>query len=95
MRDRAPLDEDPAIGTPPLRLAREQCGRRFARWADAAADAQLTLAKDELSGCRRGYLSADSISLVLAGPDDRHHEEIKEEVPELQAGRAWMIGSRR
>ena len=33
----------------------------------------------------RGYLSAESISLVLAGPDDHPHKEIKEEVPELQA----------
>jgi hypothetical protein len=32
----------------------------------------------------RGYLSAESISLVLAGPDDHTHNE-KEEVPELQA----------
>ena len=33
----------------------------------------------------RGYLSAESISLVLAGPDDHPDKEIKEEVPELQA----------
>jgi putative transposase len=33
----------------------------------------------------RGYLSAESISLVLAGPDDHTDKEIKEEVPELQA----------
>jgi putative transposase len=33
----------------------------------------------------RGYLSAESISLVLAGPDDHIDKEIKEEVPELQA----------
>ena len=33
----------------------------------------------------RGYLSAESISLVLAGPDDLTDQEIKEEVPELQA----------
>ena len=33
----------------------------------------------------RGYLSAESISLVLAGPDDHSDREIKEEVPELQA----------
>ena len=33
----------------------------------------------------RGYLSAESISLVLAGPDDHTDNEIKEEVPELQA----------
>jgi putative transposase len=33
----------------------------------------------------RGYLSAESISLVLAGPDDHTTREIKEEVPELQA----------
>jgi putative transposase len=33
----------------------------------------------------RGYLSAESISLVLAGPDDHTEKEIKEEVPELQA----------
>ena len=32
----------------------------------------------------RGYLSAESISLVLAGPDDHTDKEIKEEVPELQ-----------
>jgi putative transposase len=32
----------------------------------------------------RGYLSAESISLVLAGPDDHPPKEIKEEVPELQ-----------
>ena len=33
----------------------------------------------------RGYLSAESISLVLAGPDDHTDKEFKEEVPELQA----------
>jgi len=33
----------------------------------------------------RGYLSAESISLVLAGPDDQIDKEIKEEVPALQA----------
>jgi putative transposase len=33
----------------------------------------------------RGYLSAESISLVLAGPDDHTDNEIKEEVPALQA----------
>jgi putative transposase len=33
----------------------------------------------------RGYLSAESISLVLAGPDDHIDKETKEEVPELQA----------
>jgi len=33
----------------------------------------------------RGYLSAESISLVIAGPDDHTDKEIKEEVPELQA----------
>src|SRR5436189_816797 len=33
----------------------------------------------------RGYLSAESISLVLGGPDDHTDSEIKEEVPELQA----------
>jgi len=33
----------------------------------------------------RGYLSAESISLVIAGPDDHPTTEIKEEVPELQA----------
>jgi putative transposase len=33
----------------------------------------------------RGYLSAESISLVLAGRDDHTDKEIKEEVPELQA----------
>jgi putative transposase len=32
----------------------------------------------------RGYLSAESISLVLAGPDDHTHNQIKEETPELQ-----------
>jgi putative transposase len=32
----------------------------------------------------RAYLSAESISLVLAGPDDHTDKEIKEEVPELQ-----------
>ena len=33
----------------------------------------------------RGYLSAESISLVLAGPDDHTDKEIKEEVAQLQA----------
>jgi transposase-like protein len=33
----------------------------------------------------RGYLSAESISLVIAGPDEHTNKEIKEEVPELQA----------
>ena len=33
----------------------------------------------------RGYLSAESICLVIAGPDDHIDKEIKEEVPELQA----------
>src|SRR5829696_109816 len=33
----------------------------------------------------RGYLSAESISLILAGPDDHTDNETKEEVPELQA----------
>jgi putative transposase len=32
----------------------------------------------------RGYLSAESISLALAGPDDHTNTEIKQEVPELQ-----------
>jgi hypothetical protein len=32
----------------------------------------------------RGYLSAESISLVLAGPDD-HTDKEKEEVAQLQA----------
>jgi putative transposase len=33
----------------------------------------------------RGYLSAESISLVITGPDDHPPTEIREEVPELQA----------
>ena len=33
----------------------------------------------------RGYLSAESISMCLAGPADHTDKEIKEEVPELQA----------
>jgi putative transposase len=33
----------------------------------------------------RGYLSAESISLVLTAPDDHIDKETKEEVPELQA----------
>jgi putative transposase len=33
----------------------------------------------------RAYLSAESISLVLAGRDEHIDKEIKEEVPELQA----------
>ncbi len=33
----------------------------------------------------RGYLSAESISLVLAGRDDHTDNTIEEEVPELQA----------
>jgi putative intracellular protease/amidase len=33
----------------------------------------------------RAYLSAGSISLVLAGRDDHPYKQIKEEVPELQA----------
>jgi transposase-like protein len=33
----------------------------------------------------RGYLSAESISLVLTGPDAAPTQEIKEEVPSLQA----------
>ena len=33
----------------------------------------------------RGYLSAESISLVLAGPDDHIDKETKEEVAQLQA----------
>jgi hypothetical protein len=33
----------------------------------------------------RGYLSAESISLVLAGRDDHPPTNIEEEVPELQA----------
>jgi transposase-like protein len=33
----------------------------------------------------RGYLSAESISLVLTGPDDHTEKEIKEEVAQLQA----------
>ena len=33
----------------------------------------------------RGYLSAESISLVLAGPDDHPPKEDKEEVAQLQA----------
>jgi hypothetical protein len=32
----------------------------------------------------RGYLSAESISLVLAGPDDHTDKENKEEVAQLQ-----------
>jgi hypothetical protein len=32
----------------------------------------------------RGYLSAESISMCLAGPAE-HTDEIKEEMPELQA----------
>jgi len=34
----------------------------------------------------RGYLSAESISLVLAGPDDHTDNEINEGAPALQAG---------
>ena len=33
----------------------------------------------------RGYLSAESISLVLADAGDHTHKEIKEEVSQLQA----------
>ena len=33
----------------------------------------------------RRYLSAESISLVLAGPDDHIDKEIKEQVAQLQA----------
>ena len=33
----------------------------------------------------RSYLSAESISLVLAEPDDHTDTEIKEEVAQLQA----------
>jgi hypothetical protein len=33
----------------------------------------------------RGYLSAESISLVLTGPDDHTDNEIEEEVGQLQA----------
>src|SRR3712207_8455553 len=33
----------------------------------------------------RGYLSAESISLVLAAPDNHPHNESKEEVAQLQA----------
>jgi putative transposase len=33
----------------------------------------------------RGYLSAESISLVITGPDDHTDKETKEEVPALQA----------
>ena len=33
----------------------------------------------------RGYLSAESISLVLAGPAEDTDKEIKEEMPQLQA----------
>jgi hypothetical protein len=33
----------------------------------------------------RGYLSAESISLVLAGQDDHIDKEIKEETAQLQA----------
>jgi hypothetical protein len=32
----------------------------------------------------RGYLSAESISICLAGPADHTDNETKEEVPELQ-----------
>jgi hypothetical protein len=32
----------------------------------------------------RGYLSAESISLVLAGPDEHTNREINEEVGQLQ-----------
>ena len=34
----------------------------------------------------RGYLSAESISLVLAGPDDHTDKEIKEEVARAPSG---------
>ena len=33
----------------------------------------------------RGYLSAEPISMCLAGPDDHIDKKNKEEVPELQA----------
>jgi hypothetical protein len=33
----------------------------------------------------RGYLSAESISLVLTGPDASPAQQIQEEMPELQA----------
>ena len=33
----------------------------------------------------RGYLSAESISVVLTGLDEHTDKQIKEEVPELQA----------
>jgi hypothetical protein len=48
-----------------------------------ALDITPALQRDEwLVG--RGYLSAESISLVLAGPDDHTDKEIKEEVAQLQ-----------
>ena len=34
---------------------------------------------------RRGYLSAESISLMLAGPDDLIDKEFKEAVGQIQA----------
>jgi hypothetical protein len=33
----------------------------------------------------RGYLSAESISLVIAGPDDHTDKENKQEVAQLEA----------
>jgi hypothetical protein len=33
----------------------------------------------------RGYSSAESISLVLAGPDDHTDKEIKEDMAQFQA----------
>jgi hypothetical protein len=39
----------------------------------------------------RGYLSAESTSLVLAGPDDHPDNKINGEVPELQAACAANV----
>jgi hypothetical protein len=57
----------------------------------ALAQAQIRLAgmlcieQNEEWLVGRGYLSAQSISLVLAGPDDHTDKENKEEVAQLQA----------
>jgi len=45
----------------------------------------LCIEQDDERLVGRGYLSAESMSLVLAGRNDHPDKAIQEEVPELQA----------
>ena len=92
LRVPAPITGASCARTNPLERFNREIGRRTDVVGIFPDDASLIRlagmlcieANDEWLVGRR-YLSAESISLVLAGRDDHIDNEIKEEVPELQA----------